>query len=806
MGQPFLILSSMSQRSYKAVAVPGPFLRALTYHDTGRFNTLEPGQKVVVELGRSKRLGFYVGPSEQPDGINTKPILDVPDERPLVGRELLEFCLWMSEYYLANPYECLISAIPSRLRGKSGANYVWTANPDDESAGVSRLTALMKPGKRLDGATLNAVRKAGELDRLIAAGVIDERWPLPPVDRQKQLIGYKALNSEAWPDFFARKRSEHTPFMGCRSRTDLKATGWSDDHIRQAIKAELLEPVLEDRPDSISEFVAPKQNVKDIVPTEAQQKVLDDLLGALGSGFKVHLLHGITGSGKTLVYCKLAEQVLSAGKSLLVLTPEIALAGTTLAYFRGFFGSLVTVIHSAMTERERLESWQGIRDGRYKIVIGPRSAVFAPVVDPGLIIVDEEHDGAYKQDDPEPRFHGRDCAIRRGQLAKVPVLLGSASPSVESYYHAREGKYQLHELRERPAGSSLPEVQLIDMNRQRLHGDMPYLSIDLKRRIDEALERGEQAIVFLNRRGFSPEIRCGDCGWIPKCPECDLRLTYHKVSPTMACHWCGHVESVPDRCPRCQSANLLTPGAGTQKVEEHMVRLFGEARVLRFDSDTASGRSSSYQLLKSFAAGEYDLLLGTQMVTKGLDLDGVTLVGVLSAEQGMGIPDFRATERTFSRLLQVAGRSGRRERMGKVLIQTHAPKSPEIQDAAAQDYHGFFERTLESRQVHGFPPFSRMVRFVLSGRVENDVLAASHDFANEFTRRCNREKVQMSLLGPAPCPMTLLRQQVRHHLMITTRQILRVNRLLLQWNEEQPRFGVRAGVRLVINVDPDDLM
>ena len=490
------------------------------------------------------------------------------------------------------------------------------------------------------------------------------------------------------------------------------------------------------------------------------------------------------------------------------MTPEIALSSNTLAYFRGFFGDRVTVLHSAMNPQERLASWQGIRAGAYDIVIGPRSALFAPLDNLGLIVVDEEHDDSYKQDDPAPRFHGRDTAVMRARISDIPILLGSASPSVESYHNATSGRYQLLELTERPGGATLPSVKLVDMRSNRLGGDLPFVSFSLKQDVEEVLKQDRQVILFLNRRGYAPSLKCADCGHVPQCRDCQVRLTYHKTGNYLTCHYCGSVRREYDTCEKCGSRNLLFMGVGTQKVEESVIRLFPQARPVRLDSDTAGGRTASHNILSEFASHTYNLLLGTQMVTKGLDLPDVSLVGVLSADMGLDLPDFRASERTFARLLQVAGRSGRADQPGTVVIQTFYPDRDVIQDAAGQDYHTFYAREIQDRKESWYPPFSRLINIVLSA-ADDDVLAENAlRFRDAMVVLTERNGLTAQVLGPAPCAFHRLQAKFRRHLFvkIDPRQITRMVRLLTSWEAEAANFGLPATVRVTVDVDPIDML
>lgn len=795
-----------SKQTLASVAVTGPFRHTFTYHLDDGVPEPQRGQRVLVEFGRSRTVGFYLGVAGAPPKVDTKPILRLLDESSFFPGDLFSLCLWMADYYYANPAECLAPALPPVLKTRRSVQLRWAETFPEPTP--SEIGHLIKPGGRLTPsarARLDQISKIGIRD-LVKSKVLEEEWPVEETEPRTEVEGYRAANPGEWPTFYERKRFKPATFEGVRELSELEQLGWTRHYLRQAVTAGLLEPVLRERTDRILDFVQPKQGVADLKLYDEQQEVVETVAGQLGGGFKSYLLHGVTGSGKTLVYCHLAQKVVEAGGTVLVLTPEIALSGTTLAYFRGFFGDSVTVIHSAMSQRERLESWNGVRRGKYRIVVGPRSAVFAPLEKLGLIIVDEEHDGSYKQDDPAPRFHGRDSAIMRAKLNKIPVLLGSASPSVESYYNARSGRYQLLRLTRRPAGARLPLVRVVDLRKERLHGDLPYLSFPLKKEVDARLEAGQQAILFLNRRGYSPQLKCAECGHVPSCPHCDVKLTYHKTGRKLSCHYCGYLSLTLDQCPKCGGTEFLYPGAGTQKVEEHVARLFKQGQVLRFDSDTASGRRNAHELLRKFADREYNLLLGTQMVTKGLDLPGVSLVGVLSADQGLDMPDFRASEKTFARLLQVAGRSGRGETPGDVVIQTYYPDSEVIQDAARQDYEAFYEREILSREVHRFPPFSRLMKFVFSGKDSQALISESSRFAEDLNLKAKAAGVNTALLGPAPCPHAYLRGQHRRQLLASTRQPQKLTRLLSEWEGRQARFGLPSSVKLVVDVDPDDMI
>ncbi len=730
---------------YVKIAIPGPLRKTFTYSLPDSTAALEPGQRVLAPFGRERKIGYYLGESKPAPGITIKPVLRTLEDHSFFSAELFKLCRWMADYYFANPAEVLASALPPSLKGRGASFYIWKS----ESIIVPfEIRKRVKIGKRLSAAVIGSLISFDKklVKRLLSEGALEEVWPA------------------------GKASSEH------------------------------------DSGDIPLAFIEARPDVKNIRPNEEQALTLNILAPALEQGHQVYLLHGVTGSGKTLVYCHLAGEVLKKNKTVLMLTPEIALAGATLAYFRGFFGDDVTVLHSSMTATERLESWQGIRSGRYKIVVGPRSAIFAPLPELGLIVVDEEHDETYKQDEPSPRFQARDCAVMRGKINGIVTLLGSASPSIESYYNARTGRYKLLELTKRPGKSTLPEIKIVDMTTNRLSGRHHLMSFNLKKNIESCLERNEQVILYLNRRGYSPYIKCRTCGFVPSCSDCRINLTYHKSGRKLSCHYCGQIKNQFDFCPKCGSAEFEYCGTGTQKVEENIAALFERGKALRFDSDSASGRTGAYRILSEFAAGQSNLLLGTQMVTKGLDLPRVSLVGVLSADQSLDLPDFRSSERAFSRLLQVSGRSGRAEQKGEVLIQTYYPERDVIVSAARQDYKSFYEKEIESRRGFEYPPFTRLVNFVLSSVNEKKLEETSLLFRRRLREQIAAKNLKVELLGPAPCPLYMLRKNYRRHLLIKTKQVVKFVEMLTEWEAVEPRFKLPSEIKIVADIDPFNMM
>ncbi|UCE23263.1 MAG: primosomal protein N' [Candidatus Zixiibacteriota bacterium] len=796
----------MTMSRYTSIAVSGPLRRTFTYRVPSGFGNLLPGQRVLVPFGRSRKVGFLLGDTKPPADVHIKDIIRPIDIESRFCNELFRFCLWMADYYFANPADCLMAALPPAFKKNIEPRYLWS----DSGPGSlpDSMKSLYKRGGKLTRKSIEKIEAEHPdlLSELLNETTITEHWPEDQTEPQRQVEGYRAAAREIWDRHFERRKQSFSRFDDVRSRARLRSEGWTDYHIRTAANNGALEPVYAEGSAPILDFIEPRENLRGLILNPEQQVAFRAVEQNLSEGFKPFLLHGVTGSGKTIVYCHICREAVRRGKTALVLTPEIALTSTTLAYFRGFFGDRVTVIHSAMTDRERLDSWRGIQKGEFNIVLGPRSAIFAPLTNLGVIIVDEEHDGSYKQDDPAPRFHGRDSAIMRAKMANVPVVLGSASPSMESFHHAREGRYRLLRLTQRPKGASLPVVRIVDMKTDRLRGDLPYLSYSLKKAVQARLMKNEQVILYLNRRGHSPQLKCVECGLVSKCPNCRVNLTYHRVGGKLSCHYCGHMLGRYDRCPSCGGHDFLYLGVGTQKVEENIPRLFEGVTAVRLDSDSASGRKKAYQILTGFASGSSNMLLGTQMVTKGLDLPNVTLVGVLSADQSLDWPDFRASEKAFARLLQVAGRSGRSENPGEVFIQTYYPEHEVVCDAARQDYDGFFDREIASRKDLSYPPFTRLVNFVLSGSKEDKLRAESLDFRSRLSETINRSAVKATVLGPAPCPMYRLRGRYRRHLFIKTAQIVKFVRGLYEWESRESRFKLPSSIRLTVDVDPDDMM
>jgi primosomal protein N' (replication factor Y) len=527
-----------------------------------------------------------------------------------------------------------------------------------------------------------------------------------------------------------------------------------------------------------------------------------------GSVSRTFLLHGVTGSGKTEVYLQAIARALERGQGAIVLVPEISLTPQTVERFKARFSSgphqtLVAVLHSHLSTGERHDEWHKIRQGRARIAIGARSAIFAPIDPLGLIIVDEEHEHTYKQEEA-PRYHARDVAIMRGQMEGATVLLGSATPSLESYYNCKKGKYTLLELPERADDKKMPVVRIVDM-RQSMRGGkaIPIFSPQLKDAITSRLEKNEQVILFLNRRGYSTSLQCPRCGYVAGCPNCSVSLTYHRQYQRLCCHICGHNETVPSICPNdsCRNPEIRYAGLGTQKVEETLGKLFPHARTVRMDSDAMKRKDDFRRILGDFRVGKIDILLGTQMIAKGLHFPNVTLVGIIYADLALHQPDFRAGERTFQLLTQVAGRAGRGDVEGEVFVQAFTPFHPSIQFARRHDFAGFYDQELEFRAQLSYPPLARVALLTLKGRNEEKVKFSADHVRREVDKLIEGFK-DLIVAGPAPAPLLRAETFYRYQIMLRTPRMTALSKRL---SELVQALALPEDVTLAVDIDPVDL-
>jgi primosomal protein N' (replication factor Y) len=737
---------------YVEVVLPLPVSRPYTYRITDGFGARAlPGARVVVPVRRRQVVALVTAVDVPAPSVEAKPILDAPDAEPALAPPLLELGRWISKYYGVPLGLALRAILPGPL---------WSLKrPAGPAAASERVVVLARPlGSLLEreGAFRRAPRRRAAFEALEALGGSAPARHL--LDQLK--ISPAVLNGLVKQGLARYERGAvvRDPFAGLSSPPP---------------------PIL----------------------TEDQRRVVDRILA--GPPEVPVLVHGVTGSGKTLVYLEVLRSVVASGHGAILLVPEIALTPQTVARVRGVFGDQVAVLHSGLSDGERADAWRALRRGERRVAVGPRSAVFAPVQRLGTIVVDEEHEPSYKQG-TAPRYHARDAALVRARLEGARVVLGSATPSLETLHLARIGRVETFELPERIGARPLPPVEVIDLRTAPRVADargVPW-SEALDGAVAGALARGEQAILLLNRRGFATFLQCPSCGDVRDCPRCAIALTVHQTPPALRCHYCGHEEPIPGSCRRCDHATQRMRGLGTQQLEHFVGVRFPAARVARMDLDTTSTKWAHHRILERVARGEVDILLGTQMIAKGLDFPNVTVVGVVDADTGLHLPDFRAAERTFQLVAQVAGRAGRGPKGGRVYVQTRAPDHHAIRAAAAHSVAAFAAAELPLRAPPGpaYPPHVGLARFVASGEDAARTEQAAARVA-AWLRRANAERLggALTVLGPAPCPIERLKERWRWHVLVKATDARAIGRVVRAW-------AARARGAVVVDRDPVALL
>ena len=732
------------------------------------------------------------------------------DQEPPLGPELLDLGRWIARYYCTPIGEVLKSMLPLRgeTRRKTVVSLTAEGRAEHESsvivAGVEAevLASLAKQALTLPylsqkhGGAREAVRRLKRRGLVEVNRVIEKRDPTMARDAvlsvepgEPGLAPPKPSAGERWLlDFLHRNPGRH----------DLRALSVERrDVVRVARKLAKAGAVMVEVTHTKREPDAPPSRV---TLNPSQQEALDAVVAAIrGTRFETFLLHGVTGSGKTEVYARAIEETLSLGRSSLLLVPEISLTPALASHFFARFGDRLAVLHSGLTDSQRSDQWHRIRDGRALVALGTRSAVFAPVRNLGLVVVDEEHDSSYKQS-TAPRYNGRDVAIVRAHAAGVPVVVGSATPGIETRYNAHSGKYTLLSMPTRIMERPLPAVRTVDMRREFTEtGQALLFSRALTKAVRDCLERGEQAMILLNRRGFSTYVLCRSCGHRVECPNCSVTLTYHKRDARLLCHYCDRSEPVPTRCAECGKQYLHFHGSGSERVQEELGRHFPDARIARLDRDTVRGRDYYETVLGGFRRGDSNLLVGTQMIAKGHDIPNVTLVCVVDADVGLGRPDFRAAERTFQLLTQVAGRAGRGDKPGQVLVQTMNPDHYAVDLASRQDYDAFYRRETGFRRALWYPPFTAMALILVRSAKLSEAAAMSADLAEHLQPAPDG----LRLMGPATAPMVKLQAEYRFQFLIKSVRRSAVAQVL----GRARRFAAQQqwpATALVIDVDPVD--
>lgn len=785
---------------FARVAVPRPLYRTFLYRVPEELGQdLRAGFRVVVPFGRKELTGWVDEIVSDPQDIppRIREIIDLPDPHPVLDEELLALCRWVARYYVAPIGLTFRAALPTALTAESSQLLRRTETTETGALGSAERQLLSYLEERKGPVKLSGARKAlgpGAWARrahlLARRGLVEvEREApdlAPPIPTRQVIALSRSLSSLQERDRIfgraprQRELYEYLESVGGRSEVVhvVERLGISRSVVqglaRKGLAEVEVEEVHEDPFSGIPVEPEPAHTASD-----AQRAALRRLLGAFdGDGPPgVFVLKGVTGSGKTLVYIELLRELVGRrGRGAILLVPEIALTPQTLNRFRSAFGDEVALLHSALSESERYTGWRALRDGSKRIVVGARSAVFAPVRDLGAIIIDEEHESSYKQSDPAPRYHAREVAAVRAHRAGAICLLGSATPALESWQKTREGSWTSIVLPERVTARPLPEVRIVDLREER-KGRAPegdgrtaaplVLSSALREALRKRLRRGEQAILLLNRRGYANFLQCQECGAVRSCWQCNVSLTRHRRPRRLVCHHCHHQEAVPESCPECGSDLLSERGVGTEQLERVMGETFPAARIARMDVDTTSGKWSHHEILGRVGRGEVDVLLGTQMIAKGLDFPNVTLVGVVNADIGLNLPDFRAAERTFQLLTQVAGRAGRGAVGGEVFIQTSLPEHYAVRHALSHDYDGFAAREVEERGGPGYPPHNRLANLVISGRDEMRVQTGAEAALRWLEGLLEAHRIEgIRALGPAPCPIDRIRGRWRWHILL----------------------------------------
>ena len=746
----------MTYEKFAEVVLAIPLNKKFHYRIPPSFiNQIEIGKRVKVPFGSRTMIGYCVGSTDVSEVKKTKDIIQVIDEKPILSPQMLRLAEWLSDYYFCGWGEALETVLPFAVKKGLNAKVINFVKLSKDKAFIEDAIPTLR--KR-------APKQAKALEILC--------------EMNEMTVRELSISSKCALSGIYKLRDKGLISLNKKVADDAIFTGKS------------------------FEKTYPLQ------PTKEQEKAISLIKSKLRERkYCTVLIEGVTGSGKTEVYLQAITETIAMGLKAIVLVPEISLTPQTIERFKSRFDK-VAVLHSSLTERQRNNQWWEIKNGNADIVIGARSAVFAPLDNLGLIIIDEEHENTFKQD-TSPRYNARDVSVVRANNENAVVVLGSATPSLESYHNAEIGKYNFVTLTSRIGNKPLPSVELIDMKQEiQKKGTPSHMSKYLELCIDRHLSQKGQILLFLNRRGFASFINCIRCGFVLKCKKCDISLTYHKKQNAVICHYCYTAASVPQKCPECRSPGIKFLGFGTEKIEEVIRARFPGYEILRMDSDTMRVRGSHEKALSAFKNGDIDILLGTQMIAKGLDFPNVTLVGVLSADTIINLPDFRSSERTFQLLAQVAGRTGRGTKEGQVVVQTFNPDHYSITYAALHDYEGFAKKELEYRRQLYYPPYGRMARIILRGIKEDSVKEASIDIAgklkdaiklNDRTPRSDLHKKEVEIMGPAPALITKVKDKYRWHIIVRANSSEKIHTILKSIESESRKS---KKVQIIIDVDP----
>lgn len=772
---------------------------------------IRPGMRVTVPFGRVKRLGFVTALKNHTDFTKLRNIDQVIDHIPVLTDELLDLGRWIADTTLCMTITAYQAMLPAVMKADYG-KVIQLENTEKLKDVHPDLVPFYSSGDSIkwEDAVRSHPEKLNEINRALSDGTLSLHQQIHNQARVKKIITVTpAVSLETLEE---AAKSLNRRYKRQREVLDFFIHHPADSHVladlvnryglsREAISHFIKKGVL--RKEKQEYFRDPYRELNQVrtqalTLTKEQHAALKPILHAIESDEdRVFLCHGVTGSGKTEIYLQAIQRVIDLGKEAIVLVPEISLTPQMVHRFKGRFGDLVAVMHSGLSRGEKYDEWRKIREGRVKVAVGARSAVFAPFSRLGLIIIDEEHESSYKQED-SPRYHARDVAIYRSRYNRCPVVLGSATPSLESYARAKKNVYSLLLLKERFNHHPLPPVKIVDMREEMRDGNRSMFSTALFNLIKDRIKKKEQTVLFLNRRGYSTFVMCRSCGEVLRCPHCDISLTYHRTEQLLKCHYCGYAQQIPQTCPACGSDSMRYFGTGTQKVEAELNRLIPEARIIRMDVDTTRQKGGHERLLRRFGEGKADILLGTQMIAKGLDFPEVTLVGVLAADSMLYLPDFRASERTFQLLTQVSGRAGRHDLPGSVIIQSYDPDHYAVVDAASHDYETFYQQEMQIRYRHGYPPFYYLVLIRITHTDPGQASVAAGRIAEILKRNLSSSA---QIFGPVVPAIARIKDRYRYQCMVKYKkepELLPVLRKIIGHFQEPGKNSLQ----LVVDINP----
>ncbi|MDW4163116.1 primosomal protein N' [Staphylococcus saprophyticus] len=773
---------------------------------------IQIGMRVIVPFGPRTIQGYVMKITDQPDSnidINKlKEIKEIQDIKPELTEELIQFTEWYNNYFVTKRISMLEVMLPSAIKAK----YTKVFSIEDTNALPETLAG------KFDSSGHYAFKAAQQNDDLtqiaplLKQGIVSEVTLLSQnVNKKKQraICVVEGFNYDSVLNSLEKSKKQYELYAFLLDEQhrivllkDIEAMGYSKSSVDTLIRkgfVEKYDAVVERDPFETRVF---EQDVKQHL-TSDQQRAFEAISEKIHAHEQcTYLLHGVTGSGKTEVYLQTIEEVLNLNRQAMMLVPEIALTPQMVLRFKRRFGDEVAVLHSGLSKGERYDEWQKIRDGKARVSVGARSSVFAPFKNLGMIIIDEEHESSYKQED-YPRYHARDIAQWRSEYHQCPLILGSATPSLESFARAEKGVYELLSLPNRVNQQALPEVEIVDMREELNSGNRSMFSNQLRDAIQQRLDNQEQIVLFLNRRGYASFMLCRDCGHVPQCPNCDISLTYHKSTDQLKCHYCGHQEVPPNQCPNCESEHIRQMGTGTQRVEELLQEAFQEARIIRMDVDTTSRKGAHEKLLNDFCSGKGDILLGTQMIAKGLDFPNITLVGVLNADTMLNLPDFRASERTYQLLTQVAGRAGRHEKEGQVLIQTYNPDHYAIKDVQENDYTAFFQKEMNYRKIGKYPPYFFLINFTIAHKEMKKVMEASKHIHKILLQHLTDKAL---VLGPSPAALSRINNEYRFQILVKYKREPALHEALKYLDDYYHDQYLKEKLSLKIDIAPQMMM